>query len=236
VVLVVGSVLVLILLLTTVGLQVRGFARAVACGYHQSQLMGAMVAYSVDQTMTEAWVVVDPRIPASSTGGNRGRLVTIRFWEHVALNQSLPNRLFTCPSGRSWPPSVKPNPRDPASLWGLEGGRHIGYALDWAAPLDPPSTRPMIADRDPGAHGNVYPDLLRTGSSMVVFGDAHMARMSVTWDHRRGEGALMTEDGEGRSVPGSTGEASRDDIYSTEGDSGDPLTPGKGDPLRAWVK
>jgi len=223
------------LLLTIFFVYVRGFSRRIHCGYNQSQLMGAMVAYSTERE-SKAWVVLNPRVESSSAGGARGRLVTTRWMEAVAASQSLPNALFKCQASNSLASSVKPQPADPTSTWGLEAGRYLGYAVDWAAPIDPSAARPMIADRDPTAHRDVLAAVRGGSAIMVVFGDAHMKMVPVTWVSERPRSALVTDGVDGLPVSLETVPMPGDDIYSAEGDAGDPLTPGKGDPLRAWVK
>jgi len=52
----------------------------------------------------------------------------------------------------------------------------------------------------------------------------------------RKSGALITEGCDGQPVSVNAFSDLGDDLYSADGDSGDPLTPGAGDPLRAWVK
>ena len=70
---------------------------------------------------------------------------------------------------------------------------------------------------------------------MVTFGDAHVKKVKLV-EVERGTGVLVTESIGTSPRKVGTGVHPDNDIYSTEGDVGDPLTPGKGDPLRAWVK
>lgn len=71
---------------------------------------------------------------------------------------------------------------------------------------------------------------------MMAFGDAHTKKVRLVEVKRRSTGTLITESLAVSLLTNATGIQPDDDIYSAEGDAGDPLTPGKGDPLRAWVK
>ena len=200
VVLIICMVALAILVLTVFIVYVRGVSRAFHCGYNQSQLMGAMIAYNT-QEHSKTWVVLDPRMELSASGGARGRLVTTRWMEAVAASQSLPNALFKCPASNSLASTAKPQPANPTSTWGLEAGRYLGYAVDWAAPPDPSAARPMIADRDPTAHRDVLTAVRGGSAIMVVFGDAHMKKIPVTWVSERPRSALVTEGVDGLPVP-----------------------------------
>lgn len=233
--LVVGTlVLVLIGMILPVWDQNKKPARQWQCGKNQSQILGAMVAYA---TMEEtAWP--DPRgataalkSPAGSiTTALDGAKYTAGAFELLAVSQSLPNSLFKCPSTAFGGPSnkVKASASETSVQWGWDpaNGVAVSYAFDWASPPEPSSARPILADREVKAHSD---------SVMVTFGDAHVKKMKLVEVERR-MGVLVTERlGTSPSKVG-TGVQPDDDIYSAEGDSGDPLTPGKGDPLRAWVK
>ena len=216
------------LLLPVIGTTRDGDFRRAQCGKNQSQLLGALVAFTTSEEVS-AWIPGNLPIDPQATGAYRGRLVTTKLFERVAASQSIPNALFKCPySARGGPErALKPNPADPASAWGLGTGHLISYALDWAAPADPSSERPVIADRDPTAH---------KGSILVAFGDAHVKTLKLVPATMRVAGALVTDGPDGQPVAASTGNLPGDDVYSADGDDGEPLNPGKGDPLRAWVK
>src|ERR1043165_330922 len=196
------------------------------CAKNQSQIMGAMVAYSVNEGL-ESWITLERPLVASATTAVLARLHTTRLWEGVAASQAIPNSLFSCPHSRNGWIKVEPKPSDPASIWGREPGRIIGYALDWAAPVEPSAERPMIADRDAEAHG---------GSVMVAFGDAHVTKLTLTNTPARSSGVLVTEGVNGKSFSVGTAYSPDDDLSSTEGDGGDPLRPNGGDLRRAWVR
>ncbi|MBA3700512.1 MAG: hypothetical protein H0W78_16825 [Planctomycetes bacterium] len=208
-------------------------ARQMQCGKNQSQIMGAMVAYAYSEDA--AWL--DPRgimaawkLPAGPiTTALDGAKYTAGAFELVATSQSIPNALFKCPSASMGGPNktLKASLNRTTVLWGWDpaGGVAVSYAFDWASPPDPSSDRVILADRDPKNH---------TLATMATFGDAHVKKLKVIESVTRSKGVLVTE-----SIlvaPSATGAQPDDDIYSTEGDAGDPLTPGKGDPLRAWVK
>lgn len=196
------------------------------CWKNQAQIIGASVAYFTTEGI-ETWLPPEPPVTTSSTAATSARFKTTKYMEVVAASMTLPNGLFKCAQSRSLAPTAKPNPSNPASTWGLETGRVIGYALDWAAPADPSSARPLTADRDPNAHG---------GSVMVAFGDAHVTKLKLVAGSARATGTLVTDGVDGTPISASTANPPEDDIYTSFGDSGDPLAPGKGDPLRAWVK
>jgi prepilin-type processing-associated H-X9-DG protein len=196
------------------------------CGKNQSQIIGAMVAYFTSEGI-ENWLPPEHPIATSSTIATSARFKTTKYLEVLAASLTLPNGLFKCAQSRSLAPSSKPRPSDPASTWGWEAGRTIGYALDWAAPADASWGRPMTADRDPNAH---------PGAVMVAFGDAHVTKLKQVSGPARVVGALVTESVDGTPISAIVVNPSDDDIYTPFGDAGDPLTPGKGDPLRAWVK
>ncbi len=203
------------------------------CGKNQSQILGAMVAYSTSEETgwpdprgtTAAW-----KLPAGPiTTALDGAKYTAGAFELLAVSQGIPSSLFKCPYASVGGPSkiMKASLSEPTVLWGWNptGGVAVSYAFDWASPADPSSDRVILADRDPKYHRM---------TTMVTFGDAHVKKLKVIESVIRHQGVLVTE-----SIlvaPSATGAQPNDDIYSNEGDAGDPLTPGKGDPLRAWVK
>lgn len=220
-------VLVLIgLILPVININGHEPSRKMQCGKIQSQLIGALVAYTTTENL-ETWVPADLAYDTTSMGAVRGRAITVRLLESVAVSQSIPNVLFKCPVSAYGGPSkaVKPDPRNPLSQWGWGKDYGISYAFDWAAPFEPGSERVMMADRETKAHNN---------AAMVVFGDAHVKNYKVIEAATRSSGSWVTEGL--YSTPGIIRPQPDDDIYSNEGDAGDPLTPDNGDPLRAWVK
>lgn len=235
-----GCLVLIVILLVLGGLLLPVFqvtkapARQAQCGKNQSQILGAMVAYATSEEV--AWP--DPRgvmaawkLPAGSiTTALDGAKYTAGAFELVAASQSIPNALFKCPSTSFGGPirNEKASMSFANVQWGWDPARGVAvsYALDWASPPDPSSERVILADREMKAHRD---------SLMVTFGDAHVKKVKLV-GVERGTGVLVTESiGTSPSKVG-TGVQPDDDIYSTEGDTGDPLTPGKGDPLRTWVK
>lgn len=216
------------MLLPIIGTRTQSSHRHMKCGRNQTQILGSLVAFTTMEDM-QGWVPSDLPVDPRAVGANRGRLVTTKLFERVAAAQLLPGSLFKCDSSATSGPAkdVKPKLSDPASEWGLGAGNLISYAFDWAAPLDPAADRPMLADRDPQAHQGVV---------NVVFGDGHRVRVKLIPQATRALGSLVTDDTAGKPMSVSTGAAPDDDIYSNDGDGGDPLTPGMGDPKRAWVK
>jgi type II secretory pathway pseudopilin PulG len=214
------------LLLPVVGMSTDGHRRQSQCGKNQSQIIGAMVAYFTNEGF-ENWAPPEQPITMSPTAATSARFRTAKYLEALAASLSIQNSLFKCPQSRSLAPASKPNPSNPASTWGFETGRVIGYALDWAAPADASSSRPMIADRDSNAH---------SGAVMVAYGDAHVTKLKQVPRPVSVMGTLITAGVDGAPISTSALNPPDDDIYTPFGDSGDSLIPGKGDPLRAWVK
>jgi hypothetical protein len=158
-----------------------------------------------------------------------GAKYTAGAFELLAVSQGIPNSVFKCPSTSVGGPSktMKATLSETTVRWGWDPPHvAVSYGFDWASPADPSSERVILADRNPKNHNLAV---------MAVFGDGHTKKLKLV-DVVRGTGVLVTESG--FSVLGGTGSGVQpdDDIFSAEGDAGDPLTPGKGDPLRAWVK
>lgn len=233
--LVVGAlVLVLIGMILPVLDQNKKPARQMQCGKNQSQILGAMVAYAT--TEETGWP--DPRgamaawkLPAGPiTTALDGARYTAGAFELLAVSQSISNGLFKCPSTAFGGPSKtqKPTVSETNVLWGWDPtkGVAVSYGFDWASPAEPSSDRVVLSDREVKAHRDFL---------MVTFGDAHVKKLKLV-EVQRGTGVLITERVDTTSSKTGTGVQPDDDIFSAEGDAGDPLTPGKGDPLRAWVK
>ena len=210
-------------------------SRVWQCGKNQSQILGALVAYATAEETN--WP--DPRgtmaawkLPAGPiTTALDGAKYTAGAFELLAASQGIPNALFKCPSSSFGGPirnNVKPSLKFDNVLWGWDpaNGVAVSYGFDWASPADPSAARVILADREVRAHREFV---------MVTFGDAHVRKMKLV-EVERGTGVLVTESGITSSSKTGTGVQPDDDIHSNEGDAGEPLTPGKGDPLRAWVK
>ncbi len=206
--------------------------RTITCGRNQSQIGGALYAYSINEET--GWP--DPR-------GSRWKMpvgpitttvdaakYTAGAFELLAATQSIPHALFTCPSATFGGPNkmLKASISDPSVRWGWDPARGVAvsYAFDWASPTDPSSARVILSDREVTTHRD---------SMMVTFGDAHVKKVKLV-EVKRGAGVLVTESLIVSPTKLGTAVHPDDDIFSTEGDAGEPLTPGKGDPQRAWVK
>jgi hypothetical protein len=216
--------LILATVATFVWLEVDALRKRALCGKYMSQLMGAMIGYRMSDEGA-----APPGVPPARAAGDAhaARRVTCQLFARVARQLSLPVFLYRCP-GTAYPrpPDLAPGPI-PVD-WGLTGTGVVTYAYDWAMPEDPSADRVVFADRDPTAHGRRI---------VACFGDAHVRVLpSRPAPVARAPGALVTEGPDGGPVAVSAGDAGGDDAYSADGDGGDPLTPGKGDPLRAWVK
>jgi hypothetical protein len=231
------STLMLIMIVIFIGISITGITaiyyiqvdkprRSNQCGRNQAQIMFSMIAYLTENN-TPHWVPSELFSRYSGSDAAKGRLVTTNYFELLAAIDSLPNGLFHCYASSSGVISAKPKPFDSTSKWGQETGYWIGYTLDWSAPIEVGSSRPMLADRDLTAHRDAV---------MVVFGDGHSAKMKLVPIRKRAPGALLTDGIIVQPTKLGTGNQPDDDIYSNEGDGNDGLTPGAGDPLRAWVK
>jgi hypothetical protein len=208
------------------------------CGKNMSQLMGAVSAYR--DAEDNAWPLPVPMPGRQTLDAHAARQVTCRLFAVLVRSQNVPPDLLRCPpTGRPAPPALTraPTPVD----WGMSEAGVVGYALDWACPADPGWERVVMADRDPLAHH---------GGVMACFGDCHVKKLKTApVATARRVTVLVTESVDGRPVSVGAGHpgAKGDDLYSDEGDAGevdpedadflfDPLSPGQGDPLRAWVK
>jgi prepilin-type N-terminal cleavage/methylation domain-containing protein len=237
------------MLLPVIGV-VREMARQSQCGKNQSQLIGAMVAYSTNEGT--AWP--DPR---KDMGGQFTSMTTIsdsdqaaRFTasalELLAASQTLPDGLFKCPSAASGGVNKQLKASSTRAYtdnnWGWNGINKISYAFDWASPADPGSARVIMSDRDLKNHKEEV---------MACFGDAHVTKLKadktaapsgtktkgVITDPNRSvfnpaaKGAWNEADDAATQTP--------DDIWTASGDAED-LTecfkPGGGHAVRAFVK
>lgn len=219
-------VLALATVVTFVWLKLDAMQRQALCGKYMASLMGALVAYRTGEEVASP----SGDQPARAAGdAHAARRITCQLFAKIARQQSIPVFLFRCPrTAFPAPPVLAPGPT-PVD-WGVSGPGVVTYAFDWAAPEDALATRVVMADRDPTAHGSTI---------MACFGDAHVKKLKRgAVLPLRGVGTLVTEGADGKPLGVSVGNpvAGVDDIYSAADDGGDPLTPGKGDPLRAWVK
>ncbi len=200
------------------------------CGKHQANIVGAIMTFEI----SEKSITPDLSTGDHTMTANTARVVTCRKFEIVFASLSIPAFLAKCPASRFPAPKIKPQLANQGSQWGMAADAAVSYAYDWATPLDPSSARVILADRDPMAHSDPW---MTTSVILACFGDAHVKKLKYALGSGRKPGALVTEgcDGQPVSVNGFT-ELGDDDLYSADGDGGDPLTPGAGDPLRAWVK
>jgi hypothetical protein len=207
---------------------IQNMSLTAQCGKKQSQIIGAMVAFeSSDKPITPDQFYVGKMMTA-----NAARAATCRKFEIVFASLSIPSFLAKCPASRFPAPKIIPQLVNQDSRWGMAADGAVSYAYDWATPSDSLAARVVLADRDLSAHRNPW---ATTSVVQACFGDAHVKVMTVTNGSIRKSGALVTEDCDGKPINISV-MAGRDDFYSADGDGGDPLTPGAGDPLRAWVK
>jgi hypothetical protein len=216
--------LILATVATFVWLEVDALRKRGLCGKYMSQLMGAMIGYRMSEEGT-----APPGGPPARTAADAhaARRVTCQLFARVARQLSLPVFLYRCP-GTSYPPPPALAPGPIPVEWGLSGAGVVTYAYDWAMPEDPSAGRVVFADRDPAAHGRWI---------VACFGDGYAKALRTgPASATRAPEALVTEGPDGDPVAVSTGDAGGDDAYSADSDGGDPLTRGKGDPQRAWVK
>ena len=236
------------MLLPVIGV-VREMARSAQCGKNQSQIFGALIAYSTSEET--GWP--DPRpgkittIVASGLGGAQ---YTAAIMELLAYSQTLPNNLFKCPSSSEGGPSklaasTKPTLSAVGTAWGWAPPVGVSYAMDWAAPQETGSARVILADRDSANHGKTV---------MACFGDAHVSKLKKptvsvagTTVTINGPAKLSIENPAAKGKAGSEDDATNtdvDNIYDNIGDfdtaSGgattDSYLPGQADKRRAFVK
>jgi|GEM_PF-2530704 prepilin-type N-terminal cleavage/methylation domain-containing protein len=248
------------MLLPVIGM-VREMANQQKCGKNQSQLMGACVAYAAQEET--AWPAPWQNYIGYVAGGSPIAAGTaamdyaVGCFEVLASEATLPNALFKCPSSSSAQPKTKPlSTPDLAdgNNWGDLGGAtsvRVGYAFDWACPGDPGAARVIFADRDLKNH--------KSKGSMCCFGDSHVK--FIKQQSYQGYVAATAEtigmfgttvvigeidnpDGVG-AVGAAATDTTPDDIYNSTGDYSatggaseqtTALTPGGGDPNRAFVK
>lgn len=218
---------VLVVLILPIFAMVRGLSQTAQCGKYQSKLMAVKWQEDADARTSPGSAVTSP-VPLRDAHEARG--LACRLFELMAV-KPIPNAMFKCPASQTKEPGRRPTlGGDGVPAWGMGPEGVVSYAWDWSAPADPGAARVIMADRDPLAHH---------GSSVACYGDAHVKTIRhVRVEGFRAAGALVTEgcDGKAIEVRALNPDVADDDIYSADGDGGDPLTPGKGDALRAWVK
>lgn len=242
------------MLLPVIGV-VREMARQAQCGKNQSQIIGAMVAYSMQEET--AWP--DPRgagwklEPTPITVNTLAAKFTGGAFELLAAAQSIGNSLFKCPSSAIGGPNKTVKPTMSATNtnwgWGATDNAKVSYAFDWASPADPPSSRVILADRDTKYHAD---------SSMAGFGDAHVKKLKKPTATGAAVGipvtagiiqptavTLFIENPDAKGAAGFEDDATNvvpDNIYDGQNDfaapstSADLFTPGGGHAKRAFVK
>ena len=241
------------MLLPVIGV-VREMARQAQCGKNQSQILGAMVAYSTSEET--GWP--DPRGSTATwklpTGPIADATAAAKFtagaFELIAVSQSIPNALFKCPSSSAGGPSKtqKATMSQPDVMWGWNPPTvGVSYAFDWASPSDPGSARVILADRDPKHHSMAV---------MACFGDAHVKKLKQKTGAAGGTNktlgingavSIIIENPDARGAAGqedAIADVTTDNIYDDASDvdvagggmATDVLTPGSGHPKRAWVK
>jgi RNA polymerase sigma factor (sigma-70 family) len=119
-------------------------------GNNLKQILGSMIAYGHDQD--DSWPAVVPygiSLPVKSS--DEAMLVTAASFEWLAHTMSLPPALF---ESRFGPRLKLPPPRKDLAVIKAKPIREwaCGYAYDWAAPAEVPSSRVMLAMRNPIVH------------------------------------------------------------------------------------
>ncbi|HEX3134522.1 MAG TPA: hypothetical protein VHX44_13175, partial [Planctomycetota bacterium] len=133
------------MVLPVIGANTHKEARIAQCGKNQSQLLGAMVAYSTSEET--GWP--DPRgamaawklPPGPITTALDGAKYTAGAFELLAVSQGIPNALFKCPSASVGGPRKTPQASlgETTVLWGWNPTVDVAvsYGFDWASPSDP---------------------------------------------------------------------------------------------------
>lgn len=243
------------MLLPVIGI-VRESARQSQCGKNQSQILGAMVAYSSQEgtgwpdPRGASWKV--PYVASGVVAASDAPRFTAGAFELVAVKQSMVNGMFRCPSA----PVGGPNNNVKASLsaastdWGWNGSNTaaVSYAFDWSAPPDPGSARVVMADRDTKYHSDV---------AVACFGDSHVKKLkkhpaaasggnrtmgvmqsSVTLfiENPDAKGAAGVDDNAADVVPDNIYDDVSDVDAAGGGTAEDVFKVGGGHPRRAFVK
>lgn len=226
------------MILPVIGMNTHGHSRQYMCGKNQSQLLGALVAYTTEFEVMYPGPI-DPAI-GPITDAHRARLVTHQMLWLLARHGSLPVNFLTCPKS-AFRTVAKIDGVRPSLTWGIEPAAAV-YAFDWASPTDPRSERAVIADRDQASHD---------GKVMVTFGDAHVKAFKLVDAAQRTTGILITEGPDGKAVTGAIAIPLEDrygddpslrhpdDIYTNEHEGApdyDSLSQGQAHSWRAWVK
>jgi prepilin-type N-terminal cleavage/methylation domain-containing protein len=242
------------MLLPVIGM-VREMARQQNCGKNQSQIMGALVAYSTSEEV--AWP--DPR---GATGGGTWKVTapvagtpevtktdapkyTAGAYELLAASQTLPHAIFKCPSAAAGGPdkALKASVNRADVKWGWEGTNKVSYGFDWASPSDPSASRVILADRDLNNNKDAI---------MACFGDAHVKKLKAetvapdTATLIEGTGVAMSKSVFNPDAKGSWSQEDdstslvKDNIFDAKDDASMPIkecfTPGGGHPVRASLK
>lgn len=247
------------MLLPVIGM-VREMARQQNCGKNQSQIMGALVAYSTSEevawpdcrgssgTMPTTWKLAAPTAGSPQLSKADAPKYTAGAFELLAATQTLPHAIFKCPSAAAGGPNkaLKASINRNDLTWGWDGVNKVSYGFDWASPSDPSASRVILADRDLNNHKDAV---------MACFGDAHVKKLKAETGTPAPDTATLVETTTGiamtKSVfnPDAKGSWSQEDdstalvkdnIMDGAGDASMPavecFTPGGGHPVRAAIK
>lgn len=208
------------------------------------QLMVAMIAFQAD---AETWPMLAVEgIPVPPQTPEQARLLTAAAFELLARRMQLPPALFVSPAA---PGRVLPPPRSEAEIaarpdpaWAED------YAYDWAVPEESASYRVVLAGRRFAEHpklGLGVTVAFADGGTrfLPVVRSAEVQGLSTAGLSGFGDGLLPAvpnpdaagvEDREGDDAAKA---AVPDNIFDDHGDgAGGTMTPGRGDPRRAFVK
>ncbi len=244
------------MLLPVIGM-VREMARQQNCGKNQSQIMGALVAYSTSEevawpdgrgTAAAAWKVpftMGTNVVVYAEASH----YTAAAFELLAATQSIPTAIFRCPSAASGGPNkaMKASLIRPDVTWGWDASiNKVSYGFDWGSPADPSASRVILADRDLVNHKDAV---------MACFGDAHVKKLKAETVAPIGSPEVT----EGGSLTASTTKSvfnpdakgafdqaddvtanllTKDNIFDANKDAmtaTECRTPGGGHPLRAYL-
>ena len=236
------------MLLPVIGV-VREMARSAQCGKNQSQIMGAMVAYSTTEEVAWPDARGGTKYPVASliaTGAPAAEYVSVCF-ELLANAQSLPNGLFRCPSAASGGPDklLKASVLrafNTGAAWGWTGTGKVSYGFDFSSPADPGSARVILSDRDIKNHKDQV---------MVAYGDGHTKNLKAdkattpVAGETQGVLAVVPKavyNPEAKGAYNQLDEASPltpDNIFDSVGDAAtalETLIPGNGHAVRACIR
>lgn len=269
-------VITVIAILASMVLPAVGFARELAnkskCGSNQKGIFASLLAYT--EGNDGRWPSAAIKVPTGGGGGGTASPTytgedaakyTAGVFEilRAANSDTVPNALFKCPSsGRldvGPDEKVKPSQYSNSVTWGWSSTNKVSYAMDWSAPTDAGSSRPIFSDRGADNHkkkvviicyadGHIESsklDMTGGGDNGTSYGYGTNIESSFA-ENKAGMGSEDEMTDSPPSTSGGTVSAGtvsiRDNIFSSTGDFlaagsvNSVNTPGSGSARRAFMK